>query len=110
MKSLTNNLLTLKQALVAVSTKCYHYEKPAKVTAPYIVWSEDGEDGSFHSDNHTTEQTVTGSVDFYTKTEFDSTIDEIQSALDAVCGWELNTVQYEDETKLIHYSWRFWVS
>ena len=108
MKSLNNQLQTIYQALTAINNaKVYHYEKPADVRAPYIVWSERGEGDSMHSNNHKEVQVITGAIDLYTLTEFDSLVDSIQSALDGVCAWRLDSVMYEDDTKLIHYSWDF---
>ena len=49
-------------------------------------------------------------VDYFTQTEYDPNIDKVQQALNSVCSnWILNSVQYEDDTKLIHYEWRFTV-
>jgi len=108
MKLLTNQLKTIYQALTAIEgAKVYHYEKPAAVKAPYIIWHENGEGDSFCANNHKQNQVITGAVDLYTKTEFDPLVDSIQAALDGVCAWTLDTVMYEDETKLIHYSWDF---
>lgn len=77
---------------------------------PYIVWAEDGEMTSFHADNHKGEQQLTGTVDLFTKTEFDPIADEIQKILnEEEVGWRLDSVQYEPETNLIHYSWRWYV-
>lgn len=107
MKSLNDQLKAVKDALVSVSEKTYHYEKPATVKAPYIVWGEQGEADSFHSNNTKSEQQIEGWIDYYTQTEFDANIDEIQEALNGICAWSLESVQYEDETKLIHYAWLF---
>lgn len=91
--------------------RVYHYWRP-QMQVPFCVWAEDGEGDSAHANNHKTEQVISGTVDYYTKQEFDSTIDQIQQALNSieVCGWELNSVQYEDNTNLIHYEWRFEIS
>ena len=108
MKSLNNLLQTVYQALTQINgAKVYHYEKPAAVRAPYIVWSERGEGDSMHSNNHKEEQVISGVVDLYTLTEFDALVDSVQTALDGVCAWRLDSVMYEDDTKLIHYSWDF---
>jgi hypothetical protein len=72
------------------------------------VWAETGESDSFNADNGKKEQVIEGTMDFYTETEFDPLFDEIQSVLDEMCcGWVLDSVQYEDSTKLIHYSWNW---
>ena len=108
MKSIQTLLTELYSALTAVEgLNVYHFERPEDFTLPYAVWGEDGEDGSFHADNHKQDQVITGYVDFFTETEFDPLADSIQGALDGVCAWKLNSVQYEDETKLIHYSWEW---
>lgn len=50
-------------------------------------------------------------VDYYTATEYDPTIDKIQNALNLAYGsWTLENVLYEDETALIHYQWQGTIS
>ena len=72
------------------------------------MWTEDGENGSFHSNNIKQEQKIAGYVDYFTKTEFDATVDVIQEIFQAEgVAWLLSTVDYEDETNLIHYRWRW---
>ena len=111
MKSIQSLLTTMSNALVAVEgLNAYHYTKPEKKNAPYCVWAENGEGDSFHSDNHLEEQVLIGVVDYYFKGEFDPMVDKIQEALDGVCAFELQSVQYEDSTKLIHYSWTWEMS
>lgn len=106
--SLQNKVKTIYEALLAIpNSKVYHYEKPAAVKAPYIIWAEQGEGDSFYAGNHKEEQNISGVVDLYTLEEFDPLADEVQTALDGVCSWRLDSVLYEDETKLIHYSWDF---
>lgn len=90
---------------------CYHYRRSKTPTERYIVWSEDGEDNSAAFDNRKAEQQIHGTVDYFTKMEFDPVVDSIQTALDGhYIGFRLNSVQYEDDTTLIHYEWEFWVS
>jgi hypothetical protein len=108
MKSLNLLLKTISDALTSIEgAKVYHYHKPEAIKAPYIIWAEDGEGDSFHSGNHKSEQLIQGVVDYYTLREFDATVDLIQAALNGVCAFSLDSVQYEDETKLIHYHWTF---
>lgn len=86
--------------------KHYHLYKPASVKAPYAVWQEDSEGQSFHANDRKVEQVLEATVDYYTQTEFDSTIDSIQAAFDtAQIAWKLNSFQYEVETQLLHYEW-----
>lgn len=107
--TLQSKLRRLATALTAISpsVNVYHYWRP-QMTAPFIVWQEE-EGEEFWTCNRMVEQTISGSIDFYTMTEFDPIVDDIQGALTAldVCGWSLESIQYEDETNLIHYSWSF---
>ena len=95
----------LKNALLAVTSKCYHYVPPENVTGAYIVWAEDGQAASTWADGQMQEQAIEGTVDYFTKSEYDTTVEAIQSALNGICSWRLNSVQYETETGYMHYEW-----
>lgn len=117
MKSLINNLRSLKNALLTVRNAAgnpvpvYHYIRPVDVSKNFITWAEDSEDDSHESDNVKQEQQIHCTVDYFTQTEFDVVVDSIQDALNGNgIGFRLNSVQYEDDTKLIHYEWEAWVS
>lgn len=87
--------------------RIYHYEAEDTALAPYAVWTEQAEDGNFHSDNKKDEQVIPVIIDFYTLSEFDSFIDDIQECVNAIenASWRLSAIDYEDQTKLIHYQW-----
>lgn len=107
--TLTEKLKRMRDALADIDNlRVYHYWRP-KIEPPFCVWAEDSEELSAWSSNKKAEQQLTGYVDFYTLEELDETVDAIQAALDGLehCGWELDSVQYEEETNLIHYSWRW---
>lgn len=109
MKSLNNILRDVQAALRTVTENCYHYRRPLRPKKNYIVWAEDSEAESFDSGNRKAEQQIHGTIDYYTLTEFDAAVDQIQEALNAAgIGFRINSVQYEDETNLIHYEWEFW--
>lgn len=102
-------LQKIRDALVSIDgLVVYHYWHP-NLNAPYCIWAEDGEGDSLHTNNHKSEQVITGTIDYFTRTEFDDNFEKIQCALNNLenCGWMLNSVQYEDETNLIHYEWAF---
>lgn len=102
-------LSKIKDALTSIEDlKVYHYWHP-RLEAPFCIWAEEGEGDSLWVSNHLQEQVITGTVDYFTKTELDPMVDYIQSALNSVelLGWKLDSVMYEDETNLIHYSWDF---
>lgn len=98
-------LRDLGLALAAVVPDCYHFEAH-KQTDKYIVWAEEGQAGAGHGDNHMTTQVLTGTVDYFTKQEYDPAFGQIQQALNSMdIAWRLNSIQYEDDTKYTHYEW-----
>lgn len=100
-------LETVKDALLTVTDNVGHYTAWDD-SDRYIVWAEEQEVDSLEADNFKAGQTVEGSIDYFTKTEDDPNIVAIPNALNAArIGWELNSVQYEDETRFIHYEWLF---
>lgn len=110
MMSITETLNEFYKIFYNLPCTVTHYTR-AKAAPPFLIWAEEGEEESVNSDNHKSEQQITGTVNFYTKTEFDPLIDMIQTILnDNAVGWMLEAVMYEDETALIHYSWRWWLN
>lgn len=108
MKSINSLLNRIKSSLISIENlDVYHYEADTLAEAPYCVWMETGETDSFHGDNKKDEQVISCIVDLYFNDEFDSFVDEIQKVLNGTggCAWRLSSVDYEDETKLIHYAW-----
>ena len=108
MMTLQSKLKWFGAQIASVCARTYHYCRPNKYSLPYVVWAEDSEGDSFQADNRKGEQVITGSLDYFTKTEYDSVIDDIQDCLDVNrVGWNLESVQFEPETGLIHYEWRW---
>lgn len=107
MKSLIKKIQKIRDALNCVSADVYHYEAANKKDQ-YIVWSEDGEGNSLYADNGIDEQVITGTIDLFTKTEYDEIIDNIQNALEQnLISFQLYDVSYETDTEYIHYQWKF---
>lgn len=100
-------LIDFGSILSSVGVPVNHYyaeKKPDK----YIVWAEDNQSGSLQGDNQMLEQIIQGTIDYFTKTEYDENISKIQQALnDNEISFRLNSVQYEDDTKFIHYEYTF---
>jgi hypothetical protein len=98
-------LSELKAALLTVTDKVHHFDATGE-TGSYIVWAEDGAGETFWADNKMKCQVITGTIDFFTKTEYDPTFGQIQAALDnlGIC-YRLNSTQREEDTKYIHYEW-----
>lgn len=109
MMSMQKKLIEFGRGLADIVT-AYHYWR-SKREVPYAIWAEDGEDGSFDTNNRKVEQQIHGTLDYFTKTEFDEAVDKIQEYLNGIddFGWRLNQVAYEDETNLIHYEWEWWI-
>lgn len=86
----------------ALGGNVHHYFRP-QLKAPYIIWQEDGS-GQFDASDRVAEMTVSGSTDFFTKKEYDRTADRIMDMFEKNGFlWKLNSIQYEQETGLIHY-------
>lgn len=84
----------------------YHYTAAEKAKAPYIVWAEDMQGKAVCSDNVMSSQAISGTVDYYTRTEYDVNVDKIQLAFRVShIPYRLNSVQYETDTGLIHFEW-----
>jgi len=100
-------LCEIRDALLEVTHDTFHYEathKPDK----YIVWAEDTESNSGHGDNKKTTQIIQGTIDYFTREEFDITVVLIQRKLNSIgVSWRLNSIDYEEKTKYIHYEWVF---
>lgn len=102
-----SDLDKVKNALLSVTSNVFHYEALG-VSDKYIVWAEDSEASSVEADNIKVYQAIQGTIDYYTLEENDTNIEVLQNALnEAEISFYLNSIQYEDETRLIHYEWVF---
>ena len=102
----------IRQALLSVTKNVFHYDtlSPQKPDQ-YLVWAEDSGGDDVWADDVCTYQAITGTVDYFTRTENDPTIEKIQHALNnADIIWNLNSIQYEKDTKYTHYEWEWEVS
>ena len=100
-------LQAIKDALLTVTSKVYHFAPTQTVTGNYIVWAEDGQAASVCADGEMVEQAIQGTIDYYTKTEYDPNVAKIQKAITGICPWRLNSIQREETTGYIHYEWVF---
>lgn len=103
---MTESMLeTLRAALAALTDRAYHYTAAPNAKPPYIVWAEDG-DNDLMAGNVHSERCLTGTVDLYTRMDGDPLFTAIPAALEGIgAAYYLNSVQYEEETGLIHYEW-----
>ena len=95
----------IPESLLKVIPEVWHYEAYQQIDR-YIVWAEDGAGKTSWADNICTYQTIQGTIHYFTKTESDPNFKKIQDVLNqSGIVWRFNSVQYERETKYIHYEW-----
>lgn len=101
----------IKDALTSIDgLSVYHYHKPSEVKDRYCVWAEDKEATSMQGSNRKIHQQLQGTIDLFSKVEYDTAVDDIQDALNAAgIGFYQNSIQYEDETGFIHWEWVFYI-
>jgi hypothetical protein len=98
-------LQDLKDLLLTIGPPVFHYSAAGQ-KGNYIVWAEDSDGASEYADNKKVNHSIQGTIDYFTKTEFDPIVDEIQDKLtEAEISWRLNSVQHEKDTGYIHYEW-----
>ena len=110
--SRVSKLKKIRDLLAPLQVPVYHHRKPVPdKVARYIVWAEDGAN-QFAGNNRITEQAISGTIDLYTQAEYDPLVDAVQAALNTGehVIWSLESIEYEDETALIHWQWVFSVS
>ena len=95
----------IKNALLTVGVPVSHYTAYQQEDK-YLVWAEEGQTDALWADGNMDEQTIEGTLDYFTKSENDTNIDKIQNALnEAEISFILISVQREDDTGYIHYEW-----
>ena len=100
-------LSNIRDILLTVTPDVSHYNALNK-SDKYIVWAEDGQSGSLHGDNQMTEQVIQGTIDYFTKEEYDPNVKKIQQAINSAnIPFRLNSIQHEEETGYIHHEWVF---
>lgn len=109
--NIVSTLEQIKAALTGIDGLVVgHYEADPKDGQPYCVWQEDAEATSLNADDYKYIQQLQGTIDLFTQNDPEPFVDDIQDALtNARIGWRLNSVQYEDETKYVHWEWVFYI-
>ena len=99
------SLEIIKNALNPLADEVHHYTAPPGTKPPYIVWAEDGAN-HFQADDKNAETAYTGTIDLFTLDQDDPLRESIPEALNGTpAAWYLNSIQYEEETDLIHTEW-----
>jgi hypothetical protein len=95
----------VKQALLTIGVPVYHYQA-LQQNCPYLVWQEEGQGSSLFGDGCMQNQSLTGSLVYYTKKEYDPGLDAVQAALNEnEIAFYLAGSGYDPDTGVIHYSW-----
>lgn len=96
-------------ALRATGIPLAEYAWDSRPDADYLVIAIDGEAASLEADGQKVNQSPQGTVDLFTASNDRQAMQTVQAALDALdgCAWYLNSVQYEDDTRLLHWEWVF---
>lgn len=101
-------LSDVKATLLTLTPKVYHYTASTTAVLPYITWAEDSESGSLHADGKMIAQVIQGTIHLFTAKEWDPLTQSIPTALTtAGILWSLNSIQYEQDAKIIHTEWVF---
>lgn len=102
--TLTRKLESLRQGFTALGGNVYHHHR-SDMEFPCIVWAEEGAD-ALNADGNAAEQALRGTLDYFTSNDIDPMIDSIQATLHSMeLAWELNSIQFEETTGLIHWEW-----
>ena len=85
----------------------WHDAKTPHPAAPYGEYAIDGGD-ELRGDDHRQLASLTGTVDLFVKGSGLDLKNQVEEALDGcMISWELNSRQYEPDTRLTHYEWLF---
>lgn len=96
-------------ALRALDIPLAEYAWDVRPDADYMVIAIDGEANSLQADGKKVNQAPEGTIDLFSLTGDREKMQSVQDALNALdgCAWYLNSVQYEDDTRLLHWEWVF---
>jgi len=98
-------LREFRDILLTLGIPTYHYDA-LKQTDKYIVWAEDNELRQLKGNNKVITQVIQGTLDYFTKKEFDTNVDRIQNLFNAhEIPFRLNLIDNEPDTGYIHYEW-----
>lgn len=88
----------------------YHYMSPKSAPKKYIVWGET-DASALCADDEANELTVSGEVWLYTDTEYDTTVDDVCSALESVgAAWSIDQIGYSDDENRFAVVWSWEVN
>lgn len=96
-------LFEIKEMLLTVTPNVFHFEAVGQ-SGNYIVWAEDSEAQSVHSENQKQILVVDVTVDLYTKDEYSPLLTDLKETFNEYgVPFRLLSIQHESDTKYIHY-------
>ena len=97
----------LMTALNSTGIKFTAYRWDKAPAAPYGTAQLEGGADSTPADDMIINQAVRGSIDLYAPSQSTTYPQAVQAAINGHVAWRLNSVQYEDAPRLVHYEWIF---
>lgn len=95
----------VRDALLTTGVPVSHYQA-VKKTDRYIVWAEDGWGDAVWGDGALAERAIQGTAHYFTRMEYDPTVERIEQALtEAGIPFRLGSIQFEEQTRYMHYEW-----
>lgn len=100
---------TLIANLRALGIPLAEFAWDSRPDSDYLVIAIDGEANSLEADGEKVNQAPQGTIDLFSASNDREAMQSVQTVLNALdgCAWYLNSVQYEDDTRLLHWEWVF---
>lgn len=101
----------MQKLLTALTNIGYPYAHFAFVKAPdstYIIWGEEDVE-PLRAGMKQAERIIHGYVDLFTRDDSTTIVSTVETELNKIEGFSfwLNSIQFEEETGLIHYEWKW---
>lgn len=101
-----SSIKAIPDILLAVLPGKVHHFSAHKAEYPYIIWAEENPSDTLGGDDTHAERSISGSIRYYTQTEYDGTVDDILEALDTGgISAALSQISYNEATDVIEYLW-----
>ena len=98
----------LVQMLTDITQNTHHYAAPPNTQPPYIVWQEFDQDEIMDADGEQDVYSVSGTIDIFSLAEKEPLVKQVRESLNgSEVGFYLKSVQYEEDTGLIHWEFEF---
>ena len=99
----------LLAALRALDIPLAEYAWDQRPDTNYLVIGIDDEAASLQADGKKVNQAPQGTIDLFSYDNDREQMQQVQTVLNDLdgCAWYLNSVQYEDDTRLLHWEWVF---